>query len=224
MMLAFEDVLAQAVKRKGSRKAIEANLPKPKSAKALANLGDDRYLSEMSRRVFRAGLKHSMVDGKWPAFEKAFKQFNASFSDEELENLAHDKTIIRHFGKIKAVRENARWLLDVIAEYGSVGQLIGSWPVADIVGLWTLLKKQGAQMGGQSGSRFLRMVGKDTFLMSDDVVTVLILEGVIDKTPTSQRDLKAVQHAFNQWHDESGLPMSAISRIVSYTSGDNYPL
>ncbi|GAB1256955.1 DNA-3-methyladenine glycosylase I [Aurantivibrio plasticivorans] len=227
-MLAFEDVLAQAVKRKGSRKAIEESLPKPKSATALANLGDDRYLSEMSRRVFRAGLKHSMVDGKWPAFEKAFKQFNvkrvASFSDEELESLAHDKTIIRHFGKIKAVRENARWLLDVIAEHGSVGQLIGSWPVADIVGLWTLLKKQGAQMGGQSGSRFLRMVGKDTFLMSDDVVTVMIREGVIDKTPTSQRDLKAVQHAFNQWHDESGLPMCAISRIVSYTSGDNYPL
>ena len=34
---------------------------------------DDRYLSDMwPRRIFRAGLKYSLVDGKWPAFEEVF--------------------------------------------------------------------------------------------------------------------------------------------------------
>ena len=29
----------------------------------------------MSLRIFRAGLKHSLVDAKWPAFEEVFAGF-----------------------------------------------------------------------------------------------------------------------------------------------------
>ena len=224
-MRSFESIFETAVMHKGAVDAVEANLPRNKSARSLKGMTDDRYLSEMSRRIFQAGLKHSMVNGKWPAFEEVFWGFDprrvAMMSDDELESLLSNDRIIRHFGKIKAVRGNANWMLAVIEEYGSFGKLIAEWPSTDIVGLWLLMKKQGAQLGGQSGARFLRMVGKDTFLLTDDVVAVLKAEGVVEKSPTSQRDLARVQAAFNLWHEESGRPMAEISRILSFTTGDS---
>ncbi len=51
------------------------------------------------------------------------------------------------------------------------------------------------------------MVGKDTFIPTDDMAAALIAQKVIDKPPTSQRDLALVQQAFNQWHAESGRPL-----------------
>ena len=43
----------------------------------------------MSLRIFRAGLRHSVVDDKWPAFEEAFHGFEPrrvrAMSDEEVE-------------------------------------------------------------------------------------------------------------------------------------------
>ena len=119
---------------------------------------------------------------------------------------------------MNAVRANAIWMLDVIREFGSFGAMIADWPGDNIVGLWQLLKKQGTQLGGQSGARFLRMVGKDTFVLTDDVVSVLKAEGVVEKLPTSQKDLARVQQVFNQWAEESGRPLAEISRIVSFTT------
>ncbi|MCW1248551.1 DNA-3-methyladenine glycosylase I, partial [Pseudomonas sp. SAICEU22] len=71
---------------------------------------------------------------------------------------------------------------------------------------------------GQSAPRFLRMMDKDTFSPSYDVVAALNAQGVIDKVPTSLRDLATMQSAFNQWHEESGgRPMSQISMMLAYT-------
>ncbi|GAB3100494.1 DNA-3-methyladenine glycosylase I [Aestuariicella hydrocarbonica] len=221
-MRAFQSFYETAVLHKGSVEAVESNLPELRTANALRKLPDDRYLSEISRRIFRAGLKHSMVDAKWPAFEECFFGFDpyrvAMMSDEELEALTHEPRIIRHFGKIKAVRANATWVLDVAREYGSFGKMIADWPSDHIVDLWALMKKQGTQLGGHSAARFLRMVGKDGFLLTDDVVSVLKAEGVVDKAPTSKRDLQLVQEAFNTWQAQSGRPLAEISRILSFTT------
>jgi len=65
----------------------------------------------------------------------------------------------------------------------------------------------------------LRMVGKDTFLLTEDVVAALKAQGVIDKAPTSQKDLKQTQEAFNQWREQSGLALCQISRVLSFTVG-----
>ncbi|KFC46981.1 hypothetical protein GY12_09790, partial [Micrococcus luteus] len=102
-------------------------------------------------------------------------------------------------GKLKSVPRNAQFILDVRHEKGSFGTLIADWPVSDIVGLWKYLAKHGNQLGGLSAPRFLRMVGKDTFVPTDDVVAALKAQGVIDKAPTSLKDLAAVQAVFNQW-------------------------
>jgi len=202
---------------------LEALLPQVKTADQLRTISDDRMLSEMSRRVFRAGLRHSVVDGKWPAFEQAFWGFDpqkvALMNDEQLEKLMQNVAIIRHWGKIKSVRANALMVTDLAAKHGSFANMIADWPEQEITELWALLKKQGQQLGGRSGAYFLRQTGKDTFLLTDDVIAALKAQGVIDKAPTAKRDLKKVQDAFNQWQQESGRPMAQISRLLSYTVG-----
>ena len=224
-MRSFETLYNTALLHKGGKKAVESLLPKTLTAAELRLQTNSYYLSQLCRRIFRAGLKHSMVDAKWPAFEKAFYDFDpyqvAMMSDEDLELLMQNTNIIRHFGKIKASRKNATWMLDVIREFGSFGNLVADWPESNIVGLWQLLKKQGAQLGGHSGARFLRMVGKDTFLLTDDVVNVLKVDNIINKMPTSQRDLKSVQGAFNDWQEESGRSLAEISRIISFTANSS---
>ncbi|MDV5862093.1 DNA-3-methyladenine glycosylase I [Pseudomonas mendocina] len=207
--------------RFGSAKALEARLPQPRSDAELRALSDDRYLSLISLRIFRAGLKHSLVDAKWPAFEQAFFGFDPEkvvlMGAERLENLMQDTRLIRHLGKLKSVPRNAQFILDVRHEKGSFGTLIADWPVSDIVGLWKYLAKHGNQLGGLSAPRFLRMVGKDTFVPTDDVVAALKAQGVIDKAPTSLKDLAAVQAVFNQWQAESGRPLCQLSVMLAHT-------
>ncbi len=207
--------------RFGSVEALDARLPQAKSPDELAAVTDDRYLSLISLRIFRAGLKHSLVDAKWPAFEEVFFGFDPEkvvlMGGERLENLMQDARLIRHLGKLKSVPRNAQFVLDIAREYGSFGKLLASWPSSDIVGLWKLLAKRGSQLGGMSAPRFLRMSGKDTFVLGDDVVAALKAQEIVDKAPTSQKDLALVQAAFNQWQEQSGRPLCQISMMLAFT-------
>jgi len=217
----FDWLYNHALEHKGE--TLESLLPVPLSNELLAKRPDSEALSLMSLRIFRAGLKHSLVDAKWPAFEKAFFGFApekvAMMSDEQLENLMQNDQIIRHWGKIKATRQNAYMVTEIAQQHGGFTQWIAQWPEEEITSLWTQLKKQGSQLGGNSGPYFLRMLGKDTFVLTDDVVAALKAQGVVDKKPTGQRDLAAVQTAFNQWRSESGRPLCQISRLLAYTVG-----
>ena len=110
-MTSFQQLFELAVRNTGSEELLEASLPRAKSANQLETIGDDRYLSMMTRCIFRAGFVWRVIDNKWPGFEAAFAQFNplvvAHFSDERLEELAQDKAIVRNFTKIVAARHNA---------------------------------------------------------------------------------------------------------------------
>ncbi len=198
---------------------LAARLPKVAGSDVLLLKGDELYLSAMVRRVFRAGLKHSLVDSKWPAFEKALWGFKpaslALLNEEQIDRLMGNSSLIRHRGKLRTIPVNAQMVLDIAAEHGSVGSFISDWPCSDIIGLWRYFKKRGAHLGGNSASAFLRMVGKDTFMLSNDVVGALKAQSIVDKLPTSQRDLSAVQQAFNLWHEESGRPLCELSMILA---------
>lgn len=218
-MRKFQDIYELAVIHKGGVDALEALLPQAATADTLRSLSDDVYLSTMSRRIFRAGLKHSLVDAKWDYFEKVFHGFDPFFcamlSDEDIENLMTDKGLIRHLGKIKSIRLNGQFVRSVAQDYGSFADYLVQFSHAELIDLWSQLKKRGHHLGGSSGAQFLRMVGKDTFLLTNDVVAVMKLEGVIEKHPTSQRDIQAVHAAFMQWHQQSNRDLCEISRIVS---------
>ena len=75
-MTPFKTIRARAEKRKGGPKALQKLLPPKPDAKALAKLGDDRILAEMTKRVFSAGFAWSVIENKWPGFEQAFLEFH----------------------------------------------------------------------------------------------------------------------------------------------------
>lgn len=209
-------------KRFESDDAMEAFLPKALAADELKQKGDDRYLSAMSQRVFRAGMQHSVVDAKWPAFEEAFWGFAPEtmvlLSPEQIEGYMNNDRIIRHRTKLQTIPRNAQFILDVRQEQGcSFGEFIANWPSTDIISLWRLLAKRGARLGGRSAAAFLRLVGKDTFLLTSDVVARLMAAGIVDQPPTSQRDMQVVQGAFNELQQNSQRPLCQLSAMLSLT-------
>ncbi len=218
-MIAFEQILNRTASRCDGLAEVEKELPKPKSLKQLQKLSDAECLSLMSLRIFRAGLKHSVVDAKWPAFEEVFSGFNPEklrlLSDDDIDGFMQDTRIIRHFGKVKSVRSNAQAIIDIQNDYKSMGDYLAQWPINDIVGLWADLKKRFSQLGGMSGPYFLRMVGKDTFIFTNDVVKALNQFEVIDGEPKTKKVIATVQDAFNQWHDESEYPLCAMSKVLA---------
>jgi len=213
----FATILDAARTRHGAA-AVNARLPHPKSAAEIAAVPDDRYLSQMSLRIFRAGLKHSVVDAKWPAFEEVFAGFEPrrvrAMSDEAMERLLGDARLIRHWGKLKSVRDNAAAMLKIADEFGSFGSYIGTWPGSNIVGLWDGLASGFSQMGGNSGPMFLRMVGKDTFVLSLSVVAGLKKWAGI-APPKNKSGRAAAQACFNGWAAETGHPLSQLSMILA---------
>jgi len=218
----FQTLYDLAAINKGSPAMLEQVLPSTATPKELSKITDDRYLSMMTRCIFRAGFVWRIIDYKWPGFENAFANFNplavAHFSDERLEQLAQDTTIVRHFTKIVAVRNNAVYVLDQQRRHGSFAAFIADWPTEDIVGLWLELKKQGSRLGGNSGPMMLRSMGKDTFLITKDVCDALVHHGFIDKfSVNSQRDLRRVQDIFNSLCEQSGRSLSEVSRILACT-------
>ncbi|WP_372782317.1 DNA-3-methyladenine glycosylase I [Litorivivens sp.] len=220
----FQSCYQRALDHQGGEDALQAQLPKAKTARQLANVGDDRYLAEMAACIFRAGFVWRVVQNKWDGFEEVFNGFLpiwvASRSPEQLEEMASDTRIIRNLNKVKAVQDNALLVLDLQREYGSVGKFLGQWPQDDVIGLWQYLKKHGSRLGGNSGQYFLRFTGKDTFILSRDVCAALKLNGVIDRdNPTAQRDLRKIQDAFNAMHAESGWQLCQLSRMLAMSIG-----
>lgn len=218
-MIAFQTIYEEALFREGSESALKSRLPVPLVPAELRKKDDAWYLSLMSRRIFRAGLKHSMVDAKWPAFEEAFHGFDIDrvrmMSDENLEALMADRRLIRHWGKLRAVRQNAQAMYDLRSERKSIGQYLANWPTDHIVDLWHDLKNRFSQLGGNSGPYFLRMSGKDTFLLTDYVNQALLKWSAVQAIPRGKRALQNVQEIFNQWSDESQRPLCQVSMILA---------
>ena len=224
-MQKFSTIRARAEDRKGGAEALDALLADAESHRRdISKLGDDRVLSEFTKRIFQAGFNWSVVENKWDGFEAAFHGFdigrNALMSDDDLDRLLKDKGIVRNATKILSVRDNAVFLSDLAREHGSAAKFISDWPEDNLVGLWEVMKKRGSRLGGMSGQYALRFLGKDSFILSNSVVAALEMAGVIDGPATSKKALAAIQDAFNQWHAESGQSYTRISRTLAMSVGD----
>ena len=190
---------------------------------AFAAIPDDRWLAQSTKCIFNAGFNWKVVEAMWPGFEAAFEGFDlgrcAMLNDEDIARLASDTRIVRHGGKIRSVQENAVFFAELAKEQGAVGKFIADWPDEDYAGLLAFLKKRGSRLGGNTGQYFLRFMGKDSYVLSRDVVARLIAEGVIDKEPTSKSAMAAVQEAFNTWRSQSGRSQKEISRTLAMSIG-----
>jgi len=173
------------------------------------------------------GFSWKVIENKWPQFEEAFFGFNPNklglLSPEQWEAYTSDRRVVRNWQKIKALQENVFFVQEESRKHGGFGKFLAEWPADDQTGLMAYLKKHGSRLGGQSALWFLRTMGKDCFILSKDVVLTLKHAGLdIADNPTSQKDLRQVQLAFNTWHAETGLPYSHLSRIAACSIGENY--
>lgn len=218
-MRSFDEIFAIAAERKGGAAALEDMLAKPKSSAELKAIGDDRYLAQAAKCIFQSGFNWKVVESMWPGFEEAFNGFDinrcAMINDEDLDRLVSNKSIVRHGQKIRSVQENAVFFSELAKEGGSAAAVIADWPAEDYVGLLAMLKKRGSRLGGNTGQYFLRFMGKDSFVLSRDVVARLIAEGVIDSNPASKKAMAAVQSAFDTWMAQSGRSMTEVSRVLA---------
>ncbi|HRD27732.1 MAG TPA: DNA-3-methyladenine glycosylase I [Caulobacter sp.] len=215
----FAEIRARAAARKGGEAALAALLPTIKSADDLAAIPDDRWLSMLSRCVFQAGFSWTVVEKKWPGTEDAFWGFSPArcraMSDEEFDALLRDGRIIRNGAKVRAVQNNAAFLMELAAGRGSAATVFARWPADDYVGLLDLLKTRGDRLGGGAGMMAMRFMGRDGWVTSPDMVKALTREGVIDGAPDTKKARKAIQAAFSQWSAEAGTPFAHISRILA---------
>ena len=67
----FQQIYDIAADRKGGFDSIEEQISKPKPAAELAAIPDDRWLSDMTKRVFQAGFN-------WKVVEKHVARFRRS--------------------------------------------------------------------------------------------------------------------------------------------------
>jgi 3-methyladenine DNA glycosylase Tag len=222
----FQKIYQRACERKGGPQILAAGLDKPLSNKVLSNIGDDRFLAEFSKKVFQSGFVWRVVRNKWPDFERVFFEFKIEkillIPDEMLEQKATDPSIIRNYTKVRTIRDNAIMIDSVAREHGSFAKFVADWPSEDIIGLWAYLKKNGTRLGGNTGPYGLRTMGKDTFLLTNDVVGYFTKRNIISGSHQSKRSLTAIQDSFNELQQQSGRSLQELSMIISKSVGDNY--
>jgi DNA-3-methyladenine glycosylase I len=89
---------------------------------------DVRLFEKLSLEGFQAGLSWLTILRKRDGFRKAFKGFDpakvARFGEGDVNRLLQDASIIRHRGKIEAVINNARQMLDLQDSEGSLAAYV----------------------------------------------------------------------------------------------------
>jgi 3-methyladenine DNA glycosylase Tag len=232
----FSQLYQRAVERKGGVKALELLLGQKIVGKKLldddaanqsvAKLTDDRILSAFTKQIFKSGFVWRVVENKWPDFEDSFFNFNIEkvlmMPEEMLEKKAADPKIIRNYNKVKTIKANAQMIFEEQHNGNSFAEFIANWPSSDIIGLWAHLKKHGQRLGGNTGPYALRLLGKDTFILSSDVEGYLRAQKIIDGGLQSKKSLTAIQAYFNKLQQESGYSLTQLSRLIAFASGDNY--
>lgn len=95
---------------------------------------DDRSLFELlTLEGAQAGLSWTTILRKRDGYRAAFAQFDpakvARFTDRNVERLLGDASIVRHRGKIESTISNARAVLEVQREFGSLDAYV--WAFVD---------------------------------------------------------------------------------------------
>jgi 3-methyladenine DNA glycosylase Tag len=229
-LINFKDLQRRAEKRKGGWAILQQLLPAPISDSECRKLGSHVFLSQMTRGVFNAGFVWRVIEAKWPDFEDVFLSFNCekllNLPDEFWDGCADNKRIVRNIPKILTIRENAAFILNTEqAEGKSFADFIFDWPREDLIGLWAHLKKHGSRLGGMTGQYLLRRLGKESFILSKDVVVALRELGLdIKDIPSSKRELTKIQETLSEIHKDTGLSYTHISKILGFSVGVNYPV
>lgn len=224
----FDAIFDMAAGHHGGHEALEQKIASYPYGRPLsdrpAQLGDDRWLSGLSRFVFSAGFSWKVIDAKWGGFEEAFHRFDtarcAMMNDDDIDRLLSNRAIVRNAAKILSVRDNAVFLRELaVGNGGSAAAVLGAWPQTDYIGLLDMMKTRGSRLGGTTPQYALRHIGVPSLIFSGDVVAALVREGVVDKVPSGKAALRKVQDAANVWMDQSGRSLTDVSKVLAFSVG-----
>lgn len=94
-------------------------------------LEDDEIFERLSLEGFQSGLSWSLILRKRDNFRSAFAYFDvdkvAKFTEDDVLRLLQDAGIVRHRGKIEACINNARQILEVRKNEGSLVELFAPY-------------------------------------------------------------------------------------------------
>ena len=97
--------------------------------------GDNGYLEELTKAIFRSGFSWRVVRQKWPDFQKGFDGFDvrtvANYGVAEVSRLFEDSGIVRNRRKILGTVENAGVVLELAQEHGSFRSYLRSLDALD---------------------------------------------------------------------------------------------
>ena len=124
---------------------------------------DDRaYFEMLTWFVFGAGLNWRVMRSKWPAFRKAFRNFEpakvAKFGEAEIDRLLGDAAIVRNGKKIVGTVANAREMLVIAREHGSITPWLRGYG-GDGEALIKAVQKHFHHMGETTSRMFLTAAG-----------------------------------------------------------------
>ncbi len=123
---------------------------------------DDEFLEAITASVFEARFNPAIVRQRWPHIREAFVRFHlrevAGWPDSEAERLMSAPGIIRNKKKIVATLYNARELLGLVREHGSVRAYLDSFG-GDRVALVAAIDQWAHYIGAPSIRWFLRCAG-----------------------------------------------------------------
>lgn len=132
---------------------------------------DDKVLFEfLILEGAQAGLSWETILKKREGYRKAFYNFSpkkvAKMSDDELESLRFDSSIIRNKLKINSARNNARVFIDIQTKYGSFSkflwefvnnkQIVNKWQYVEQVPINTFISDK---LSNELKSRGMSFVG-----------------------------------------------------------------
>lgn len=180
---------------------------------------DGRWLADMTRHAFYTDFSRNVIRDKWQGFDAAFKEFDPSvcalMDNKWFDMLLNDTRIVRNGARVQLVQRNAVFILDESKKLGNFGAFVASWQGKDFADFLEYLHKHGDRLGDKRAQYFLREAGLDSYVLSFDALNRLSLEGVADKPPTSSKQRRAIQTAFDAWKEESGKSLTYISRLLA---------
>jgi len=222
----FDHILKRAIERKGSKEFVLDMAGQTFTKGELAQIPDSMWLAAFTKQIFQSGFVWRVVENKWAGFEEVFFNFDIEkmlmMPDEMWELKCKDQRIIRNGKKVMTIKANAQMIFEIASEHGSFSQFIANWPEQDVIGLWSFLKKHGERLGGNTGPYALRRMGYDTFLISQDNEAYFRAYKHIDGGVSSKKSQQTMQQCFDIWREQSGYDYQTLSRVLSYSVGDNF--
>jgi len=128
--------------------------------------GDAGYLEELTKAIFRSGFSWRVVRQKWDNFHLGFDGFDihkvAAYGVDDLTRLFDDSGIVRNRRKILGTVENARTMLDLVGEHGSVFNFLRSLDSLDYYARVKVLTRRFWGLGRTGAFVFLHCVNEPT--------------------------------------------------------------